>query len=69
MPDAVPGKCVICSQAGTPSRYATWRHYPRQEPDAVVPPVRICAGDGSREPSLPRQLLYYLGSAVFRNST
>ena len=30
------------------------RHHPRQEPDAVVPPVRICAGGGPKGPSLPR---------------
>jgi hypothetical protein len=30
------------------------RHYPRQEPDAVIPPVRICAGGGPKGPSLPR---------------
>ena len=32
----------------------TTRHHPRQEPDAVVPPVRICAGGGPKGPSLPR---------------
>jgi hypothetical protein len=30
------------------------RHHPRQEPDAVIPLVRICEGGGSQEPSLPR---------------
>ena len=30
------------------------RQYPRQEPDAVIPPVRICAGGGPKGPSLPR---------------
>ena len=29
------------------------RQYPRQEPYAVVPHVRICAGGGERSPSLP----------------
>jgi hypothetical protein len=32
----------------------TCRHHPRQEPDAVVPLVRIWAGGGPRGPSLPR---------------
>jgi hypothetical protein len=36
------------------SRRATVRQHLRQEPDAVVPHVRICAGGGSQEPSLPR---------------
>ena len=30
------------------------RHYPRQEPDAGNPPVRIRAGGGPKGPSLPR---------------
>ena len=30
------------------------RHHPRQEPDAVIPHVRICAGGGPKGPSLPR---------------
>ena len=30
------------------------RHNPRQEPDAVIPLVRIREGGGSQEPSLPR---------------
>ena len=30
------------------------RHDPRQEPDAGKLHVRICAGGGSQEPSLPR---------------
>ena len=30
------------------------RHYPREEPDEVVPHVRICAGGGPQGPSLPR---------------
>jgi hypothetical protein len=68
MPDAVPGKCVICSQADTPSRYATWRHYPRQEPDAVVPPVRICAGGGPRGPSLPQSSVYYASDIRFESA-
>jgi hypothetical protein len=35
------------------------RHYPRQEPDAVIPPVRICAGGGPKGPSLPRSSLEF----------
>ena len=36
------------------SQPALRRHDPRQEPDAVVPHVRICAGGDPRGPSLPR---------------
>ena len=31
-----------------------WRHYPRQEPSAVVPHAGICAGGGPKGPFLPR---------------
>ena len=31
-----------------------WRHYLRQEPDAVIPLVRICAGGRPKGRSLPR---------------
>ena len=34
---------------------APLRHYPRQEPGAVVPLAGICAGGGQQWPSLPRQ--------------
>jgi len=40
------------------------RHYPRQEPDAVIPHVRICAGGGPKGPSLPRLLVIGHGSQV-----
>ena len=33
------------------------RHFPREEPYAVVPHVRICAGGGQQSPSLPRYSL------------
>ena len=33
---------------------ASWRHYLRQEPYAVVPHVRICAGGAGQPASLPR---------------
>ena len=33
---------------------AFWRHYPRQEPYAVVPHVRICAGGVGQPAFLPR---------------
>ena len=39
------------------SRPATCRHHPRQEPDAVMPPVRICGGGRGR----PRFLLRLVG--------
>ena len=54
------------SQALTPIRregravfivFSSVRHNPRQEPDAVLPHVRICAGGGPKGPSLPR--LFY----------
>ncbi len=31
-----------------PIRSCAWRHHPRQEPDAVMPPVRICGGGHER---------------------
>lgn len=36
------------------ARRCASRHDPRQEPYAVVPLVRICAGGGGQPPSLPR---------------
>jgi hypothetical protein len=38
----------------TPTRRCASRHDPRQEPYAVIPHVRICAGGGGQPPSLPR---------------
>jgi len=40
------------------------RHHPRQEPDAVIPLVRICAGGGPKGPSLPRLLTGELVSVL-----
>src|SRR5450631_3686990 len=36
------------------TRISASRHDSRQEPYAVVPHVRICAGGGEQSPSLPR---------------
>lgn len=36
------------------TRTSASRHDSRQEPYAVVPHVRICAGGGEQSPSLPR---------------
>jgi len=56
-------RMIPVSQVLTPIRwkervvlivFTSVRHYPRQEPDAVVPHVRICAGGGPKGPSLPR---------------
>lgn len=37
-----------------PTPTSASRHDSRQEPYAVIPPVRICAGGGWQQPSLPR---------------
>src|SRR5439155_19253781 len=54
---AAPGLPVATIPAHLPSvpARAPRRRYPRQEPDAVVPHVRICAGGAGRPASLPRK--------------
>ena len=44
-------------------RFGGWPFDPRQEPYAVVPHVRICAGGGPKGPSLPR--LHILAPLLF----
>ena len=41
------------------------RHDSRQEPYAVVPHVRICAGGGEQSPSLPRPAWHY-SKAIYK---
>ena len=48
---------------GCGRRCAACCHHPRQEPYAVIPLVRICAGGGQQWPSLPRPR----GQEVARN--
>ena len=48
-PDSVPAGCAQCAGAGASgskesSSALRWRYYPRQEPDAVMPHVRIRGG-------------------------
>jgi len=57
-PDTSPTQCgERVSQGSGGVRQAIVRFdvsHPRQEPYAVIPLVRICAGGGQRWPSLPR---------------
>jgi hypothetical protein len=53
---AAPGWPSALARIRHVASFGLWRHHLRQEPDAVVPLVRICAGGGPKGPSLPRLL-------------
>jgi hypothetical protein len=53
-PDTAPGFCAPGVGSGTRRPVGAPRQHPRQEPDAVVPLVRIRGGGGGQPSSLPR---------------
>jgi hypothetical protein len=53
-PDTVREHACSRGRPGCGGRICACRYYPRQEPYAVIPLVRICAGGGQQCPSLPR---------------
>ena len=69
-PDASPGRPVAspCPCLSSVPPGAVWRCYPRQEPDAVAPHVRICGGGGRRLPFLLRldEIEYFSRLRVMR---
>lgn len=50
-------QCARSGARGSVADHALCRHYPRQEPSAVVPHAGICAGGREQSRFLPRLIL------------